>query len=227
MPSHGKLCTVRIDIISDVVCPWCFIGKRHLEEALRLRKEAQPDAPPAEIYWRPFQLNPALPAGGMSRKEYIETKFGGPERARAIYARVSKAGLLAGISFEFERIQMQPNTIDGHRLIHRAAAANLQDAMVDSLFRGYFLEGKDLTSIQVLSELAERAGMPRAEAERYLLSDEDRDAVAEADEQARRMGVEGVPFFIFNERLAVSGAQPPEVLLEAMTEASTAPAAAQ
>jgi predicted DsbA family dithiol-disulfide isomerase len=218
---------MRIDIISDVVCPWCFIGKRHLEQALRLRAEAQPDATPAEIRWHPFQLNPGLPASGVPRQEYIESKFGGPERARNIYARLSKAGLSAGISFAFDRIEMQPNTLEAHRLIHRAASANIQDEMVDSLFRGYFLEGKDLTRIEVLSELAERAGIARAEAEAYLLSDEDRDAVAEADEQARRMGVEGVPFFIFNERLAVSGAQPAEALLEAMTEAEAAPAAAQ
>jgi predicted DsbA family dithiol-disulfide isomerase len=211
---------VRIDIISDVVCPWCFIGSRHLERALQLRAEADPAVESPEIHWHPFQLNPTLPAGGMPRKEYIEAKFGGPERANQIYARVKDAGLRAGIALDFDRILVQPNTLDAHRLIHRASSMGIQDAMVESLFRGYFLEGRDLTRIEVLAELAERAGMPRAQSERYLASEEDRDTVEEADRHARRIGVEGVPFFIFNRRIAVSGAQPPELLLDAIAQAT-------
>jgi predicted DsbA family dithiol-disulfide isomerase len=220
---------MRIDIISDVVCPWCFIGKRHLERALQLRAQVQPRAPAPEIYWHPFQLNPTLPASGVPRKEYLENKFGGAERAKQIYARVSEAGRRAGIAFDFDRIVMQPNTIDAHRLVHRAGAAGVQDAMVDSLFQGYFVEGRDLTRLEVLCELAARAGMPLADAQRYLCSDEDREVVEEADRHARRIGVEGVPFFIFDRQLAVSGAQPPELLLEAMSQAENPkqPAAAQ
>jgi predicted DsbA family dithiol-disulfide isomerase len=218
-----------IDIVSDVVCPWCFIGKRHLERALALYCERHPDAPAPQVRWHPFQLNPHLPVSGMPRAQYVAAKFGGPERAKEIYARVALAGTRAGIAFAFDRIEIQPNTLDPHRLMHRAGELGIQDAMAESLFTGYFLEGRNLTDPATLAELSERAGMKREEAQDYLSSRDDRDLVERQDEQARRMGVEGVPFFIFGQQLAVSGAQPAEVLVEAMEEAEarTAPAAMQ
>lgn len=211
--------TLQIDIISDVVCPWCLIGKRHLERALDLYREAHPDAAQPEVRWHPFQLNPELPDAGMPRAEYTAAKFGGPDRAREVYARVAEAGARAGIEFDFDRIEVQPNTVDAHRLIHRAAALDRQDEMVESLFRGYFLESRNLTQTATLAELAARAGLPADEATQYLGSGEDRDLIRQADQQARQIGVEGVPFFIFNRKFAVSGAQPPELLLEAMERA--------
>ena len=208
-----------IDIVSDVVCPWCFIGKRHLEQALAMHRERHPDAPAPEVRWHPFQLNPHLPASGVPRAQYVAGKFGGPERAREIYARVGLAGARAGIAFAFDRIEVQPNTVDPHRLMHRAGELGIQDAMAESLFAGYFLEGRNLTDPATLTELAQRAGMNRDEAQRYIASDEDRALVKQQDEHARRIGVEGVPFFIFNQRLAVSGAHPAEVLVDAMERA--------
>ncbi len=206
--------SVDIDIISDVVCPWCFIGKRHLEQALALYRERYPDRPQPQVHWHPFQLNPHIPASGMPRSEYTAQKFGGPEQVRQIYDRVAAFGEKAGISFDFGNIKTQPNTVDAHRLVHHAESLGLQDQMVESIFRGYFLEGSDLTSIDTLADLAERAGIPRDQAMRYVQSDEDRDFISKEDHHARSIGVEGVPFFVFNQKLAAAGAQPPEVLLD-------------
>jgi predicted DsbA family dithiol-disulfide isomerase len=221
--------SLQIDIVSDVVCPWCFIGKRHIEQALAMYRQRHPEAPAPEIRWHPFQLNPQLPSSGVPRPQYTAAKFGGPERAKEIYARVAAAGARAGITFAFDRIAVQPNTIDAHRLMHRAAELGIQDAMAESLFRGYFLEGRDFTDRETLAELAQRAGMAAEGARRYLDTDEDRALIAEQDEHARRIGVEGVPFFIFNQRLAVSGAQPAEILVDVMerSEAQTEAAATQ
>lgn len=220
---------MQIDIVSDVVCPWCFIGKRHLEEALAMYRQRHPDMPPPAVRWHPFQLNPQLSASGMPRSQYIASKFGGPERAKEIYARVAAAGAKAGIPFSFDRIEVQPNTVNPHRLMHRAGKLGIQDAMAESLFTGYFLEGRNLADPTILAELARRAGMAGDEAQHYLDSDEDRALITQQDEHARQMGVEGVPFFVFNERLAVSGAQLAEVLLGAMERAEneTTIAAAQ
>ncbi|MCW5625707.1 MAG: DsbA family oxidoreductase, partial [Burkholderiales bacterium] len=135
----------RIDVISDVVCPWCYIGKRRLEQALELWRERHPDDTP-EVIWHPFELNPDLAKTGMDRARYLEEKFGGPARAQAIYARVEAAGREVGIPFDFGRIQVQPNTVDAHRLIAWASLADRQSELVEELFRGYFLEARDYTS---------------------------------------------------------------------------------
>ena len=208
----------QIDVISDVVCPWCFIGKRNLERALETWREKYPEEMPV-VRWHPFQLNPQLPASGVPRKQYLEDKFGGPQRAKEIYSRVSAAGQRAGIDFAFDSIEVQPNTIDAHRLLHRAGEQGRQDAMAEVIFRRYFLEGADLTDTQTLADIAQQAGMDRDETAAYLASDVDRDLIEEQDRRARAIGVEGVPFFIFNQRLALSGAQPPEVIVEAMEKA--------
>ena len=204
-----------IDVISDVVCPWCFIGKRHLERALELWRARHPDEVP-EVRWHPFQLNPQLPTTGVPRKQYLENKFGGPERAKEIYARVSAAGKRVGIDFAFDAIEVQPNTIDAHRLMHYAGERGRQDAAAEVMFRRYFEQGADLTDKATLADIAAQAGMNREEALNYLTGDADRALIEEQDRRARATGVQGVPFFIFNQRIALSGAQPPEVMLEAM-----------
>jgi len=212
---------MQIDIISDVVCPWCYIGKRNLEKALSLYEADNPGATEPKVTWHPFQLNPHLPAEGIPRDEYTSSKFGGPERAKEIYARVASAGAGAGISFRFDEIGQQPNTIAAHQLISLAADSGAQDGVVESMFKGYFLEGRDLTDRETLLELAERGGQNREDGESCLRSEEKRGEIDKQDRHARSRGVEGVPFFIFNQKLAVSGAQPPDVLVRAMTQAES------
>lgn len=207
---------LRIDVISDVVCPWCFIGKRNLESALLQWRQRFPEESAPEVRWHPFQLNPHLPDSGVPRKQYLEEKFGGPQRAKEIYARVSAAGERAGIAFDFDRIEVQPNTVNPHRLLHYAQAQGKQDAMAEALFQGYFLHAANLTQDKTLADLAARAGLDRELVADYLAGDEDRELVEEQDRRARSTGVEGVPFFIFGQHYALSGAQPPEVILEVL-----------
>ena len=210
-----------IDIISDVVCPWCYVGKRQLEAALARR--ASVDAQ-VQVRWLAFQLNPDIPAGGVDRRSYLEQKFGGPERAKQIYARIKASGDEVGIPFDFERIARQPNTVDAHRLT--AWAQDLDplaaDALVERLFRAYFVDGIDIGDIDALARLAGDAGLDAAAARAWLSSDSGRTAIEAEERRSRALGVTGVPFFVFNQRLAVSGAQPPEVLLEAIGQAETA-----
>jgi predicted DsbA family dithiol-disulfide isomerase len=207
---------MQIDVISDVVCPWCFIGKRNLEAALAAWAQQHPDEEAPQVRWHPFQLNPGLPVEGIPRTRYIEEKFGGPERAKEIYARVTRAGEQAGLALRFDDIQRQPNTVDPHRLIHLADQKGRQDAMVEALFRGYFLDAVDLTSRDKLTDLAAGAGLDRAEAAAYLAGEQDRLFIENEDHRARTLGVQGVPFFIFEQKYALSGAHPPETLLEVM-----------
>ncbi len=211
-----------IDIISDVVCPWCYVGKRRLEAALA--QYAVDAAQPVEVRWRAFQLNPDIPAGGVDRRSYLEQKFGGPERAKQIYARIKAAGEEVGISFNFDRIVRQPNTVDAHRLIAWAQDTDpeVADALIERLFRAYFVEGIDIGNIDALASLAGDAGFDATAARTWLASDAGRAAIEAEEQRARALGVTGVPFFVFNQRLAVSGAQPSEVLLGAMKQASLA-----
>jgi predicted DsbA family dithiol-disulfide isomerase len=213
-----------LDIVSDVVCPWCYIGKRRLEQALALWAGRHPDTP-VTVTWHAYQLNPDMPRAGVGRKDYLEQKFGGPERARAIYARVEQAGREVGIPFEFARMQIQPNTIQAHRLVAWATEAGDAGPLVEALFRGYFLEARDFTDDHVLSSLAGEAGLDADAALAFLQSDALLDDVAADEQMARQIGVQGVPFFIVQRRLGVSGAQPAEVLVDAMEEALAADAA--
>lgn len=215
--------TLAIDVVSDVVCPWCFIGLRRLEEAIVLWSERHPDVP-VTVSWHAFQLNPDLPRTGVDRKSYLEQKFGGPARAREIYARVEAAGREAGIAFDFDRIRVQPNTLQAHRLIAWASLHGRGTPLVEALFRAYFLEGRDFTDDATLAAAAAEAGLERTAALDFLASDELAGDVASDEAVARQIGVQGVPFFIFDRRLAASGAQPAEALLSAMEEslASTA-----
>ena len=209
-----------IDVVSDVVCPWCFIGKRRLEGALALYAKEHPDAPSPTVIWRPFQLNPGLPAEGMARADYIARKFG--PRGGAVYDRVSAVGREVGIDFAFDRITRQPNTLAAHSLIGLAGTQGRQDATKEAFLRAYFLDGVDLTARASLVSIATSTGLDRAAVEEWLDNAEARDAVAAEDARAREIGIEGVPFFIFNGRLGVSGAQPAEVLLDAMKQAESA-----
>lgn len=167
--------------------------------------------------WLPFQLNPDLPAQGISRADYIFRKFGEKDSSR--YQRVAMVGKTLGLDMQFDRIKVQPNTVKAHRLMHRAGERGLQDAMAEALFRAYFIEGANLTDDATLAGYAGQAGLDRDETLAYLASDSDADLIRGADEEARQVGISGVPFFIFNRTVGVSGAQDPEVLLQAMQQA--------
>ncbi|MGF1594878.1 MAG: DsbA family oxidoreductase [Kiloniellaceae bacterium] len=200
---------IQIDIFSDTVCPWCLIGKRRLETALSERPDLE-----VAIRWRTFQLNPMMPRAGMDRQNYLAMKFGGPENARHLYERIRQAGAEDGIDFNFEAIVRTPNTLDSHRLIRWAAGRGRHNETVEALFQAYFLRGEDIGATAVLSAAAESAGLDPAEARAFLQSGELESEIAEEDRQARNLGIDGVPCFIFNGRHALAGAQPPKVLVQ-------------
>ena len=203
-----------IDIVSDAVCPWCFVGKRKLEAALAQNPDLR-----AEVRWRPYQLDPTIPAEGIERRAYMEKKFGGPERIGQIHERISGVGGEVGIPFAFEAIKRAPNTLDAHRLIRWAASAGAQDAVVERLFKAFFEAGRDIGDHAVLVDVAGASGMDRDIVARLLASDADIAAVREEIASAQRLGVTGVPFFIIGGRYAVAGAQSSEVLASAMRSA--------
>ncbi|MCU0869151.1 MAG: DsbA family oxidoreductase [Burkholderiales bacterium] len=214
-----------IDVISDVVCPWCWIGKRRLDAALAQWNATASDGP-AVVRWHPFQLAPDLPRGGTDRRAYLEAKFGGPERTREIYARVEAAGREVGLPFAFDRIARQPNTRQAHRLLAWAATQSATDrvpaaqhALAEALFGGWFVDGADYSDDAALARQAAAAGLDGDAAAAFLATDQLDDVVADGLDAAHRIGVSGVPFFIFDGRLAVSGAQPSDVLVDAMRQA--------
>ncbi|MBK7134818.1 MAG: DsbA family oxidoreductase [Rhodocyclales bacterium] len=204
-----------IDIVSDVVCPWCFIGKRRLEDALRRLRAERPDVAPT-IRWLPYFLNPDTPDSGEPYRPFLERKFGGPEKLAQLLAQIAAAGRTAGIEFAFERIEVRANTLRAHRLIHRAQEKGHADALVERLFAAQFLQGENVGDAAVLARLAGECGDDEAAALAYLRSEADAGAVRAQVERAQRMGVTGVPFFIFAGRYGIGGAQPPEVLLDAL-----------
>ena len=198
---------MEIDIFSDTICPWCFIGKRRLERALAERP--QPDL---TIHWRAFQLNPDMPAEGMDRQRYLEVKFGGEANAKAVYDNVRAAGETEGIDFAFEAMTRTPNTVASHRLIRHAGESGQQDPVVQALFDAYFLRGEDIGDLDVLTAAAATGGLDGAAARAFLESDAGAEAVRAEDRAARQAGISGVPCFIFAGRHALAGAHPPEVL---------------
>jgi len=198
-----------IDVVSDAICPWCYIGKRRLERALR---QAAPESE-VRIGWRPFQLNPDMPREGMDRKEYLRAKFGEDDGGKR-YEAVVAAGREEGIAFAFERIKRTPNTILAHRLIRYSARENKQEELVEALFRAYFTEGQDIGDAGVLADVAAAAGMDKAKTVAFLAGSEDEDTIRQEDAFARQIGIQGVPCFIIDRQYAVSGAQPPEAFLE-------------
>ena len=207
-----------IDVVSDVVCPWCFIGKRRLEAALRELKRERPEVAP-RIRWLPFFLNPDTPEEGEPYRPFLEKKFGGPQRLAQIWAQIAEAGRSAGIAFAFERIGKRANTLKAHRLIHRAQTRGDADALVERLFAAQFLDGRDVGDAAELARLAADCGEDEAAALAYLRTEEDADAVRTGFDRAQRMGVTGVPFYILAGRYGVGGAQPPELMLGAMRQA--------
>lgn len=215
---------MRIDIYSDTICPWCYIGKRRLERALAQRPDVQP-----EIHWRTFQLNPWMPSAGVSRGEYLRAKFGADDAER-IYNNIRGVGATEGIDFRFDLMERTPNTIDSHRLIAWSMAqppADAQGVLVEELFQIYFLEGQDLGDREVLLAAVHRAGLDDDAAKRFLESEELRDEVAAEDASARRIGIQGVPCFIVDGSYAISGAQEPEYFLPLFDLISTGQAAAE
>ena len=198
-----------IEVVSDVICPWCYIGKRRLGKALAaLEGEVS-----AEIRWLPFQLNPSMPPEGMPRAEYRARKFGSVERSRQLDARVAAEGQTVGIAFAFERIERTPNTVAAHALVALAQEQARADAVVDALFRAYFEEGRNIGDAAVLTEVAELcqvSGQPREEAMTEVVA---------LDREMRELGISAVPTFILARKFAVSGAHPPETLIEAIRQA--------
>ncbi len=202
-----------VDVISDVICPWCFIGKRRLEKAIAAL------GVPVKVRWLPFQLNPTMPKEGISRREYRTKKFGSWERSQELDARVIAVGKEEGIDFAFDRIERTPNTLDAHRLIWLAEVEGIQDAVVEALFRAYFTDGRDISNQQTFLDVVAEAGLDRVQVEALLTGDGGMEAIKEAGELSRRHHVDGVPFFIINGRITLTGAQQPDTFLEAFRQA--------
>lgn len=213
---------VRIDVVSDVVCPWCFIGKHRLEQALKLKPGI-----PVEVHWRPYYLNDWIPRDGISREEYLTTKFGSPERYKAIAQRVGAAAAAEGLVYDSDKMKRQPNTIDCHRLIRWAEGIGKAAEMKQKLMDLYFTEGADLTDREVLVQAAADVGLPADGVRAALATDESVEEIERESQEAKAAGIEGVPCFIFNGRFAVSGAQSPEYLADAIERASQARDAAE
>jgi predicted DsbA family dithiol-disulfide isomerase len=204
-----------IDIYSDIVCPWCYVGKRRLERALaQLNGGAH-----ARITWRPFQLNPTMPSDGMDRTAYLKAKFGSLENFGRMEEQLLAAGVEERIPFAFEKIQRTPNTFVAHRLVWYAEQQGKQDAMVEALFRGYFLEGKNIGDVTTLTHVAAEAGLDRTETEEFLESEKGVVEVKAEEAVGRRLGIRGVPYFVINGAVAISGAQPPDIFVSVIQQA--------
>ena len=205
--------TLAVTIYSDVICPWCYVGKRRFETAL-----ATPGMPgPLAISWRPFELNPDMPDGGMERTAYRARKFG-PEKSRQLDRQMAETGREAGITFAFDKMKQTPNTRLAHRLIWHAEreSAQAQNAIVDQLFKGYFEDGLDIGRSDVLLDVAKAAGLDVARARRALEDEGSLEAVLDLEDAGLRLGIQGVPFFILVNKYAISGAQPPELWRDAL-----------
>ena len=212
---------LRVDVVSDFVCPWCYIGKRRIEAALKVWKSEHPGEPDAVVRWLPFQLHPEIPAGGISRREHVERKSGGAPPNPAKQEYVAALGRSLGLEFEFDRVTVQPNTLDAHRLSGCAAREGRQDEMIEALFKAHFMQGVSLSDHDALANLAASVGFDREQAAAYLASDTDAQAVSRLEHEVRAADVEVVPFFVFNGRVTVSGAHEVKVLLEAIEQATT------
>lgn len=204
---------IKLDIISDPICPWCYIGKAYLDRALA----AHPDHP-FSIEWQPYQLNPDMVAGGMERREYLELKFGGQDGALKVYGEIAQKAQEAGLNIDFAAIKTTPNTLNAHRLIHWAGIEGRQAFVVAALFKAYFVEGRDIGTNAVLCNIAGESGMDADMVERLLASDADLDDIRARDAQSREMGVRGVPTFIINNEAVLTGAQPAETWGQVIVE---------
>jgi len=205
--------TITLDIISDPICPWCYIGKTQLDKALA----AAPDHP-FVVQWHPFQLNPDMPREGMDRRDYLEGKFGGKDGAVRAYAPVVEQAKSAGLEINFEGMQRTPNTLDAHRLIHWAGIESKQTAAVDALFDAYFVQARDIGDHDVLGDIADGIGMDASVVRKLLALDTDRQDIQDRDAHSRKMGVSSVPTFIVAGKHAVPGAQPPDLWAQIISE---------
>jgi len=196
-----------IDVYFDTICPWCLIGKKRLETALDSRSHIS-----LKIRWKPFLLNPSMPAGGMNRKMYLEQKFGGPQRAKRVYDAIAQTGKDCGIDFKFDDIQVTPNSIDSHRLLAFSSLHGLDNIMVDALFSAFFYDAKDIGDLDTLIQIAQDVGLDAAATEKFLRSVEGHDSVLQSDHTARELGVHGVPAYVARDRYVVSGAQEAKIL---------------
>ncbi|MBV8096669.1 MAG: DsbA family oxidoreductase [Acetobacteraceae bacterium] len=196
-----------IEIVHDLVCPWCFLGIRRLMRTLRRRPDLRFD-----LTWRAFLLNPDMPRGGMARPDYVVRKFGGEERARRLYASIAEIGRAEGILFRFERIRRTPSSIDAHRLVRLAARYGRADAVVEALFSAHFTDGRDIGDARVLIAIAAACGLEGETVRSFLRSDQDCDAIHAENLRAHRLGINGVPCFVVAGRHAIAGAQEPEVI---------------
>ena len=215
--SQPSASSVVVDVVSDLVCPWCFIGKRKLETAIAELARSEP-ALAMIVRWHPFELNPGLPAAGIPRATYLTQKFGGAARAADVYARVKHVGETIGIPFRFDRIERQPNTFDGHRLVAWAQLRGNVSALVERLFAAYFIDGAFIGARDELVRIAAETGLPANDVRTMLESDAMRQTVSDETRESTDVGIHGVPFFIFNGRTAVSGAHDPPTLLEAIEQ---------
>jgi predicted DsbA family dithiol-disulfide isomerase len=210
---------VRIDVVSDVVCPWCFIGKHRLEAALKLKPDIA-----VEVHWRPYFLNDWIPREGISREEYLTTKFGSVERYKGIAQRVGAAAAAEGLAYAADKMKRQPNTLDCHRLIHWADAKGKAGEMKQKLMDLYFTQGADLTDRETLVKAAADVGLDADTVRKALAGDKDVAAVEQEAQSAKEAGIQGVPCFIFGGKFAVSGAQAPEDIAETIERMANAKA---
>jgi len=208
---------MQIDVVSDTVCPWCFIGKRRLDRALAMRPDVE-----AQVFWRPYRLDPSIPKEGVDRKAYLKAKFGDGPRNTAMGDALRSEGAAEGISFAFDKIARTPNTLDSHRLIRWAGGQAMQDEVVERLFSAYFLEGRDIGDPGVLTDVAKEAGMDGNLVGELLAKDADLAVVEREAGMANQMGISGVPTFIFDSRFMISGAREPEILAKIIDRAMQA-----
>ena len=206
---------IRLDIFSDPVCPWCYIGKAHLDRALAARADH-----PFAIQWHPFQLNPDMPTEGVVKRAYLEEKFGGKARVDAVHERLREVARGAGVDMDPEKPQRMPNTLDAHRLIHWAGIEGVQQAVVNAVMRAYWTEGRDIGDLDTLADIAGENGMDRAATLRLLQSDADAEDIQARDQDARQKGVNAVPTFLIAQQYVVSGAQPTETWDKVIAEIS-------
>ncbi len=212
---------MQLDVIFDTVCPWCYIGKRRLERALAMRPDVSID-----IRWRPFLLNPDMPPGGIDRTAYLVKKFGSETRVRRVYGAINEAGQSVEIDFAFDRIRRTPNSVTSHRLIRYAARTIDPAPLIEALYKSYFTDGADIGAVPVLVEIASRMGLDSGAIETLLSGNRDIDEVHEENARAHRLGINGVPAYLFQGDMVISGAQEPEVLVRVLDAANVGKMAA-
>jgi len=205
---------MQIDIVSDTVCPWCFIGKRKLEKALAMRPDIAFD-----VKWRAYRLDPNVPREGVDRRAYMKAKFGDGPRVSGMSDAIKAAGDAERIAFAFDRIEKRPDTTDSHRLVRWAASSGKQNDIVERLFKAYFEEGRDIGDRSVLKAVAAEAGMDAELVDELLAKDSDRELIEQEDALAHQMGISGVPTFIFNNKYLISGAYDPDRLVRVIDKA--------